>query len=348
MDNRPLVSFCITVYNQRRYVTTALSAAFAQTYRPLEIVISDDCSTDGTDETIKTVIERYKSAGGDIHVIFNRNPANLGNLGNWLKFGELAHGELLVKADGDDISLPERTSRIVDVWLAGGKRTKCISHRAIAFDGNWRSLGVIGSTQPAGNWGCCCAYTPDCWSFFGNCKSLNHDAIDDAVFSRRVKLLNRQDCPSETVIPDALVYYRVGSGITTSSKGHIESQLVGCRAMLNSAGNLLADSDSASGRVEESAVKAVRDEVENGIREAECLARLLSGGTFAVRRRACAQLFAMGGGIARRIRLMLYLLPRPFGDIILDARDAMLRMLRRIKNGRRLKMPVPIDGEDKP
>jgi len=46
------VSFLILTYNQVDFVENALSGAFSQTYSPLEIVISDDASTDGTREKI--------------------------------------------------------------------------------------------------------------------------------------------------------------------------------------------------------------------------------------------------------------------------------------------------------
>jgi glycosyltransferase involved in cell wall biosynthesis len=43
-SNRPLVSFVLLTYNQEKYVADALRAALNQTYSPLEIIISDDCS----------------------------------------------------------------------------------------------------------------------------------------------------------------------------------------------------------------------------------------------------------------------------------------------------------------
>ncbi len=47
-EERPLVSFVLLAYNQERYVEEAIAGAFAQDYSPLEIILSDDCSTDGT------------------------------------------------------------------------------------------------------------------------------------------------------------------------------------------------------------------------------------------------------------------------------------------------------------
>ena len=48
MNTHPLVSYCVKCFNQEQYIGKALEAAFAQTYEPLEILIGDDCSTDGS------------------------------------------------------------------------------------------------------------------------------------------------------------------------------------------------------------------------------------------------------------------------------------------------------------
>ena len=45
---RPLVSFFVTAYRQEHLVRAAIEAAFAQTWQPLEILLSDDASPDGT------------------------------------------------------------------------------------------------------------------------------------------------------------------------------------------------------------------------------------------------------------------------------------------------------------
>ena len=56
----PLVSFCVKCYNQERYIGEALEGAFAQTYRPLEIVISDDASTDRSWEIITEAVAKSR------------------------------------------------------------------------------------------------------------------------------------------------------------------------------------------------------------------------------------------------------------------------------------------------
>ena len=48
----PLVSFCMTSYNQREYALMALEAAFRQDYPNMEIIVSDGASTDGSAEAL--------------------------------------------------------------------------------------------------------------------------------------------------------------------------------------------------------------------------------------------------------------------------------------------------------
>lgn len=93
-------------------------------------VVSDDASNDGSWEVINSAVEQYRLSGGDIRIVLNRNEANLGNMGNWLKLCELSKGELLVKADGDDISLPARTEKIVRAWKNDNYRAKVVYHDA--------------------------------------------------------------------------------------------------------------------------------------------------------------------------------------------------------------------------
>ena len=59
VTERPLVTFALLAYNQERFVREAVRAAFEQTYRPLEIILSDDCSQDGTFEVLMNMAQSY-------------------------------------------------------------------------------------------------------------------------------------------------------------------------------------------------------------------------------------------------------------------------------------------------
>lgn len=114
----PLVTLALFAYNQERYVGEAIAAAFAQTYSPLEIILSDDCSTDSTFEMMQRVAAEYE---GPHRIVLNRNPLNLNIGGHVNAVAALATGELIVLAAGDDISAPSRTQQLVKYWNALGR-----------------------------------------------------------------------------------------------------------------------------------------------------------------------------------------------------------------------------------
>ena len=117
-SKRPLVTFFVIAYNQARFVREAVEGALAQTYSPMEILLSDDCSSDGTFEIIQEVVKGHT---GPHKLILNRNNCNLGLSEHLNRIMELATGELIVASDGDDVSNPHRTERCVEVWLRNGK-----------------------------------------------------------------------------------------------------------------------------------------------------------------------------------------------------------------------------------
>lgn len=115
MENKPLVSYVLTAYNIENFIEESVKCAFAQTYEPLEIILSDDCSTDKTFEIMKKMAGEYK---GPHKVILNRNEKNLGITKHMNKaYLELAHGEIIVAAHGDDVSKPERVAKSVRIML---------------------------------------------------------------------------------------------------------------------------------------------------------------------------------------------------------------------------------------
>lgn len=104
MKDKPLVSYCLFTYNQEAYVRESLEAALAQSYSPLEIVVSDDCSTDGTLAVIREVVASYI---GEHRIILNVNEKNMGIGGHVSKvLLELSSGDFVVTVGGDDVSFP--------------------------------------------------------------------------------------------------------------------------------------------------------------------------------------------------------------------------------------------------
>lgn len=122
LSERPLLTFAIVAYNQQGYIRDAIEAAFAQTYSPLQIILSDDCSPDRTFEIMQEMAAAYK---GPHSVCLNRNPTNRHIGGHINRVMELAEGELIVIAAGDDISIGERVQKNFEAWNSAGRPHLC-------------------------------------------------------------------------------------------------------------------------------------------------------------------------------------------------------------------------------
>lgn len=104
----PFVTFFIVSYNQEEFIADAVKGALSQDYPNMEIIISDDCSSDNTWSVIQDTLADY---AGDKIILLNRNERNLGIREHINKvLYELAKGDIIVFAAGDDVSLPNRTS----------------------------------------------------------------------------------------------------------------------------------------------------------------------------------------------------------------------------------------------
>lgn len=137
----PRVTLGLITYRQAAFVREAVGSALAQRYPSLEIVICDDASPDDTYDIAHAEARAYRGP----HVVrVCRNARNLG-IGNFNRLMEVATGELVVIAHGDDISSPNRVARIVEGWLSSG--ASMVTSNALLIDAEGRKLGI---TVPPG------------------------------------------------------------------------------------------------------------------------------------------------------------------------------------------------------
>ncbi len=136
--DRPLVTLAILAYNQAQYVESAIRAAFSQTYSPLEILVSDDASSDGTPAIIESVSGAY---AGSHRLRINLNSHNLGVGAHVNKLFEMASGELLVLAAADDISHPDRVERLAHAWCTQNPQPWALHSSARVIDESGHLLG---------------------------------------------------------------------------------------------------------------------------------------------------------------------------------------------------------------
>lgn len=112
--SHPLATFAVFAFNQEHYIRATIEGALAQSYSPLEIILSDDCSSDRTFEIMQEVVAAYK---GPHKVHLHRPEKNLGVVNHIITVAKKAKGKYLIVNAGDDISYPERTELLVKAFL---------------------------------------------------------------------------------------------------------------------------------------------------------------------------------------------------------------------------------------
>ncbi len=94
MQSNPLVSVCIPIYNTEKFVRETLDCVLKQTYTNLEIIFSDNCSTDKTVEIIKSY--------NDPRIKLFQNSENIGLVNNFIKVLSYATGKYMMFLGADD------------------------------------------------------------------------------------------------------------------------------------------------------------------------------------------------------------------------------------------------------
>jgi glycosyltransferase involved in cell wall biosynthesis len=102
----PLVSVAIASYNGERYLREQLETIYAQTWREIEVVVSDDASSDATAE----ILAHYSRLRG---LRFQVNARRLGIVGNFEQAMRLARGEYVALADQDDLWMPDKIATLL-------------------------------------------------------------------------------------------------------------------------------------------------------------------------------------------------------------------------------------------
>jgi len=121
----PTVSVLFLAFNQGPYVEQAARSILEQRgIAPLEIVLSDDASTDATFDILRALADQYR---GPHQVRVRRNARNLGIGAHYNALIAESTGQLLITAAGDDLSAPNRAQRILQAWDASGRHADLIA-----------------------------------------------------------------------------------------------------------------------------------------------------------------------------------------------------------------------------
>jgi glycosyltransferase involved in cell wall biosynthesis len=103
-EGRPLVTVIMPAFNARDTIEEAIGSALAQTHRPIEIVVVDDGSEDGTAQLVRA---RF---GNQVHLVSESHSGRGAARNRGLK---LARGTFLQFLDADDVLVPAKVERQV-------------------------------------------------------------------------------------------------------------------------------------------------------------------------------------------------------------------------------------------
>ena len=335
MSDMPLVSFCLMSCRQKELIRDALQAALAQDYHPLESLVSDDNSPDGTWEIVQETVRNYH---GPHKVILNRNEPNLGTIGNWQKLCSMASGELLIKADGDDISYPFRASCIAEDWVSSGCKAMVMASSYDEMDGNGN---VIGEKLLPGGWdqrttrqiieGARYFYlgaTIACHrSLFDDFQPISHPKSSDCAAFEARGLCSRMtvdgaEKPGEIFHPfrtisRKLVKYRLGSGDTTGG-AYRTFMTKGIRRSLEARRQTLTDlEETAKAYLPTAYYNELHALYSNSESHLSNLVRLWDGNTFLERWEGYRNLKHWGSFWCRRRMIeKILLLPKGLGNLL--------------------------------
>ncbi len=169
----PKISLILFTYNQEQYIRHAAGSCLRQDYEgPLEIIFSDDFSTDSSYELLQQLAHQYS---GPHTVIVRRNTANLGIGAHYNAAIAESSGELIFTAAGDDISFPTRVSSIVNAWIEAEKKPDLLTSnlQRITVDGELKNIIQVSDLA---HW-----ITPEQW-----CKKRPYIVGAAHAFTRRL------------------------------------------------------------------------------------------------------------------------------------------------------------------
>jgi glycosyltransferase involved in cell wall biosynthesis len=166
MNEYPLLSIGIPVYNSEHCVGKAIDSIRGQSYRNVEIIISDNCSTDRTRE----ICRKYAEKDGRIR--YHRSDVNIGKEPNFLRVLELAKGEYFAWTCADDIRPAGSLEGLMGAILKS--RATVMAHGPVIAEAitstailpNRMSLTARGPSERVGEY----------------VKGVEHNAIQYAVF----------------------------------------------------------------------------------------------------------------------------------------------------------------------
>lgn len=137
----PLVSVICLCYNHKRFVRYALQSVIDQTHSPIQLIVIDDCSVDGSVDVIEAFVVEHPE------VTFLRLPANQGNCRAFNQGLKVAKGTYVIDLSADDVLMPSRVKRGV-AGMEGSQACGVQFSDAELMDENGKTRGFHSDKFP--------------------------------------------------------------------------------------------------------------------------------------------------------------------------------------------------------
>lgn len=126
----PLVSIGIPIFNAEHNLANLLNQLIKQDYKNIEIIISDNCSTDNSEKIAKEFSEKYKN------IKYFRNKLNLGGNFNFNKVLEISNGDYFCWSSSKNIYKSNFVSKCVETFSKNKDAVLCIPSVNYSIEGS--------------------------------------------------------------------------------------------------------------------------------------------------------------------------------------------------------------------
>lgn len=140
-------TFLLLAHRQEATIGDAVDAALAQVGEPLDILLSDDASPDGTYAIMAAKAAAYR---GPHRVRARQSKLNRGLIGHIAEAVEEAEGQLIIVAAGDDLSEPDRARLLIEAWDRGGRPSAYLYSDVQPIGGDGRPVSFDGESVAPG------------------------------------------------------------------------------------------------------------------------------------------------------------------------------------------------------
>lgn len=209
-----LVSIIMPSFNTGKYITETIESVLAQSYKNWELIIVDDCSSDNTDEVVRTYLSddriHYLKNEKNSGAAFSRNTALREAKGKWIAF-----------LDSDDLWMPEKLEKQLSFMKTNGYFFSYTDYEEIDVNGKQTGVRVTGPRKvtKTGMYNYC---WPGCLTVMYDADKIGLIQIENIKknndYAMWLKVCHKADC---YLLDECLAQYRkgrVGSVSTHSIK----------------------------------------------------------------------------------------------------------------------------------